>query len=367
MSRLIAIARKEFLHILRDPRSLLILFVMPIVMIYLFGYAVRLDIQDIALVVLDNDITHESLELIRSFSASGYFEIAEIYNHHVPPDIIFSERSAQAVLSIPKGYGRSVNLMNPVPVQFITDASDSNTATIAGQYAEQIMYGQWIRQAGIPLNTLDVRGLILFNPELESTFFIVPGLVAILFIMVCAILTSITIVREKETGTLEQILVSPIKPVEIIIGKVIPYMFLAWILGCIVISFAVLWFKVPFRGSVILLAVLACVYIICSLSYGILISTRAKTVQIALMLALITTMLPSVMLSGFMFPIASMPKPIQAITHLVPARYFLVIIRGIILKAVSFEALRSQIISLGIFTFMLLVVSIKRFTASLES
>ena len=366
LRRLVAIQRKEFIHIIRDPRTLMILFLMPITMIVLFGYAVRLDIKNISLAVWDQDQTLESRSLIEAFEKSGYYKLEQVANSRLKPNQLFIDNQAIAVLTIPVGYGESLVKGTPLPLQFIADAVDSNTATIASQYAEQIIfeYSQaYLNGAKIPA---DIRVLVLYNPQLESTHFIVPGLVAIIFMMVCALLTAVTIAREKETGTMEQILVSPVKVREIIIGKVFPYVILSAGLGLLVILLSIFWFKVPFRGNPWVLAAYSLIYILCALSFGILISTKAKTMQVALMVALIATMLPSVMLSGFMFPIASMPRVIRGITHLVPARYYLVIIRGVMLKDADWSGLSSSVIALSIFAFVLITISVQRFKTSLE-
>ncbi len=366
MQRLRAIMKKELLHILRDVRSLTIIFLLPLIMLVLYGYAIRLDLKNIPLAVWDADNSQESRELIRAFTHSGYFTLTLHAITPIDPQEVFQRRIAKTVLAIPAGYGASLFEGRSAPVQFLTDASESNTATIAGQYAEQIILSRLVSRFGMDARLPDVRSLVLFNPELESKVFVVPGLVAILFMMICALMTSITIAREKETGTLEQILVSPVRTAEIIIGKLFPYMFLASLIGVVVILIAIFWFGAPFVGSPLLLAVFSIVYLLCSLAIGILISTRVRTVQVAMMAALVITMLPSIMLSGFVFPIASMPLPIRILTHIVPARYFLVIIRGIMLKDASLYLLRFQIIPLCMLTFILLVVSIRRFRTTLE-
>ncbi len=366
MQRLRAIMKKELLHIIRDVRSLTIIFLLPLIMLVLYGYAIRLDLKNIPLAVWDADNSQESRELIRAFTHSGYFTLTLHAITPVDPLEVFQERRAKSVLAIPVDYGARLHDGRAIPVQFLSDASESNTATIAGQYAEQIILSRLMSRFGTDAPLPDVRALVLFNPELESKVFVVPGLVAILFMMICALMTSITIAREKETGTLEQILVSPVRTAEIIIGKLFPYMFLASLIGVVVILIAIFWFGAPFVGSPLLLAVFSIVYLLCSLAIGILISTRVRTVQVAMMAALVITMLPSIMLSGFVFPIASMPLPIRILTHIVPARYFLVIIRGIMLKDASLYLLRFQILPLCILTFILLVVSIRRFRTTLE-
>jgi ABC-2 type transport system permease protein len=366
LQRMSAVMRKEIIHIRRDPRTLGIMLALPVVMLMLFGYAVRLDVKNISLTIRDQDNTPESRELIRNFEQSGYYSVVMRSQERIDPHDTFVTGRAVAVLTIPRGFAESLFSGSPKPVQVLTDASDANSALIAGQYAEQIVVRFHTRRIVDSAVPVDIRDLVLFNPELESTYFIVPGLVAVLFIMVCALMTAITISREKETGTMEQILVSPVRIHEIILGKVLPYVVISAFLGIFTVWFAMEWFRVPFRGNPVLLGILSIIYILCSLSLGILISTKARTMQVALMIALVSTMLPSVMLSGFMFPIASMPRFIRAVTYIVPARHYLTIIRGIMLKNAGWTELRAPVLALCIFACVVLFISIKRFKSSLE-
>lgn len=366
--RLRAISTKECLHIVRDPLTLVIIFVLPLVTMFLFGYAVRLDIKGIKLVVIDLDRTRESRDLISNFQGTPYFNITEIIEHFESSDPLFRERRGTCVLKIPRDFGRTLNSAHPEPVQFVADASDSNTATVAGQYAGLIVEQFYLAQSNSaqPARLNPAQPLVLFNPEFRSTWFIVPGLVAVLFMMICALMTSATIVREKEKGTMEQLLVSPVRPIEIILGKLLPYVGLSALVGTGALLTVTLWFGVPFRGNPLFLAGMSLLYIVCALGFGLLISSRTRSMQVALMVSLITTMLPSVMLSGFMFPIRSMPQPIQWITHIVPARYYLIIIRSIMLKAGTFQTLMKPVCALAIYTVVIFGIGINRFRNSLE-
>ncbi|HPQ40057.1 MAG TPA: ABC transporter permease [bacterium] len=381
--RLRAICRKEFIHIIRDPLTLAVIFAMPMFTMVLFGYAVRLDIVDIPTVVINLDQSPESRRLIEEFDSIPYFRITEILHHYEPADRVFKARRGRCILSIPRGFAEGLHGGGIESPQFVVDASDSNTATVAAQYATAIVEAYamnyvtsiastpsiasapWV--ASIPsVPSPDIRLLVLYNPEFRSTWFIVPGLVAVIFMMICALMTSAAIVREKETGSLEQLLVSPVRPLEIIIGKLLPYVALSVMVTGMALLVVTQWFGVPFRGSLLLLAGISLVYIICALGFGMLISTVTRSMQVALMIALVSTMLPSIMLSGFMFPIRSMPLPIQWITRIVPARYFLIIIRSIMLKAGTLPDLVIPMISLAGLTVIIFGIGMLRFRNSLE-
>ena len=250
--------------------------------------------------------------------------------------------------------------MESTSVQLIIDASDQNTANFTLNYTEKVIRNFNSQFAGVE-NPLDIRIRNWYNPQGKSTYFIVPGILAIILVMICAMLTSIAVTKEKETGTLEQLLISAVTPTEIILGKVIPYIFLAVIDAALVLSVSFFLFQVPFYGSLILLIVLSLLYIICSLSLGLLISTISNSQQNAMMFAIAATLLPSMFLSGFFFPIRSMPVILQKISQIVPARYYLQIVRGIMLKSNSLSELLPSVFPLIIMSIFLLTLSVKRF------
>jgi ABC-2 type transport system permease protein len=252
------------------------------------------------------------------------------------------------------------------PVQFVVDASDANAATLIRNYCLAVLADFNAARGQATPSALDVRPTFLFNPDLKSATFFAPGIVAMILVMISAMLTSITIAREKETGTMEQILVSPVRPIEIVAGKVLPYVGLAFLDGALILGLGMLIFGVPFRGSVALLVGLTGLYILAALSLGLLISTRSRTQQVALMAAQTATLLPTIMLSGLVFPIASMPRILQALTYIVPARYYLLMIRGIMLKGSTFGHLMVPSLALGALTIVWLAVSIRRFRMTLE-
>jgi len=364
--RIFAISRKEFLHILHDPRSLLIIIVMPILQLILFGYALNMEIQDIPLTVMDYNRSAISRELVQLFEGSRFFTIS--YNSKGPAEIdnLFLIRNARAVLMIDQDFDKNYQRQTITPVQVIIDAVDPNAAAIIKNYCNSIINRFNEDHAGrLPL-PFEIKSLIWYNPDMKSVYFFVPGLIALILIMISALLTSITIAREKETGTMEQILVSPVRPVEIIIGKVLPYIALALIDSMLILVIGLILFNVPFVGSYLLLLLMTLLYITAALSLGLMISTIVKTQQVAMMLALISTLLPTVMLSGFIFPIKSMPQILQYISYLVPAKYYLIMIRGIMLKGNTFGQLIMPFLFLVIMSAILLRNSLSKFKLTLE-
>jgi len=374
MRKLKYIAFKEFRHILRDPRSLMITIMMPVMMTLLYGYAVNLDIKNIKLAVIDHDNSASSRDLINSFYNSGYFLQATKRVSLSDPERILKSGAANAILIIRPGFDEEIDRIEADPTAYyqngevyqlgvVIDGSDANVATAASSYAEIIVM-QYVKQQLPP--DLDIPGVsisqqVLYNPDLKSSHFFVPGLIAIILMMISALLTSITITREKETGTMEQLLTSPVTPQQIIVGKVLPYVALALLDGILILAFGVFHFGVPFTGSVILLFVFMTIYVIAALSIGVLISTLARTQQVAMMAAILVTVLPSVMLSGFIFEIKMMPGFLQYVSHIIPARYFLVIIRAIMLKGAGIASLWPQAAALVLMTLVLLGLSAKRF------
>lgn len=365
--RITAIVQKEFLHIIRDPRSLVIVFLMPIMMVLLYGYAITFDIKEIQLGILDEDRTTASRELVQRLTRSNYFKITTVLQSRKEIEEGMLNRHFIAALIIPNGYAKRLKTNPQTQVQLIVDGANSNSATVAINYAKSFLITYSLEiNAQVLRPPLELEPRIWFNPDMKSAHFIVPGLVAVIMMLICTLLTSITITRERETGTMEQILVSPIRPYEIIVGKITPYVVLALMDAIIVVVCAKLIFGVPFRGNPWLLLLFCVFYVYSALSLGVFISARVKTQQVAMMLAQLTTTLPAIMLSGFIFPILSLPIVLQIISYLVPARYFLTIIRGIMLKGIGFHYFHRPAVFLLVFGTMLLLVSINRFKTNLE-
>ncbi len=377
-SRIPALARKEFKHILRDPRSLVIVFMLPNVMMFLFGYAIDLDLKDVRLGVCDMSRTPQSRELVEAIDASSYFSVAARCESPGETARLFERRVIRAGVIIPRDFARTLERERRAAVGIVIDGSDANSASIVQNYLETFIAtrsmgggaaGAGGAASGAPragaAPVIAARPVVFYNRALDSTNYIVPGLVAIVMMMLGALLTSVTIAREKEMGTMEQILVSPIKPFEVIVGKVLPYLVLAFSVAMIVVTVGHYWFKVPFVGSLGALMLYCLLYLFAALALGILISTLVSTQQVAMMLSLMLTLLPSIMLSGFIFPVASMPRALQAVSFVLPATHFLVIVRGVMLKGNVLADLWPHVAALGAVGLVLMVLAVKRFNMKL--
>jgi ABC-2 type transport system permease protein len=366
IKRIIAISKKEFLHIIHDSRSLMIIFVLPVMQLIMFGYALNMEVQNIDLAVIDNDNTTISNELVNAFRGSPYFSP---FTYDGPPekmDELFLNRKAQAILVINPEFQRDYIREHSSPIQILIDAADPNAAMMTQQYSNGIIMAfNEALNGKLPL-LFDIKPRIWFNPDLKSDYFFIPGLIALILVMISALLTSITITREKEMGTMEQILVSPIRPIEIVLGKVLPYIVLAFFDGLLILVLGITMFDVPFIGSYLLLFTLSIAYIITALALGLMISTVVSTQQIAMMVALAATLLPTLMLSGFIFPLKSMPDILQYISYIVPAKYYLIIIRGIMLKGNTLAQLALPTLFLALLSVILLGNAIRKFSLNLE-
>jgi ABC-2 type transport system permease protein len=336
-------------------------------MILLYGYAITFDVKEIRLGVVDEDRTPASRALVDDLISSKYFILSSRLQDRSEIEEALLNRRMLAVVVIPAGFSADRGSKPLTEVQVIIDGSNANTATVAINYIKSffISYSLAINEKVLK-PPVDLQPRVWYNPDLKSAHFIVPGLVAVIMMLICALLTSVTVARERETGTMEQILVSPIRSVEIIFGKTVPYMLLALLDAVLVVVFALVVFGVPFRGDPLWLLAFSIVYVYACLSFGIFISARVKTQQVALMAAQLATVLPSVLLSGFIFPILSLPMVLQLVTYIVPAKYFLVIIRGIMLKGIGGPMLWQPALFLAIFGTVLLLISVGRFKTNLE-
>ncbi|MBI5267579.1 MAG: ABC transporter permease [candidate division Zixibacteria bacterium] len=344
MQRIKFIARKELYHILRDPRSLMIVFAMPVMMTFLYGYAINMDIEHVTLAVVDQDKTADSRDLVSRFYNSGYFDRPAVAPDLSDIEQLFRSGRAAAVLIVRPGFGSALTRHEKFDLGLVIDGADASLGAAVQAYTTALVNQYQIDK--LPIGThppgVFISRQVLYNPDLKSSHFFVPGLLGVILMTISALLTSITIAREKETGTLEQLLTTPVTAREILIGKLLPYVVIAFLDGALIVTFATLMFDVPFVGSHLLLVLFGFIYVATALSLGILISSVTKTQQVAMMLAQTTTLLPAVMLSGFIFAIRNMPVPLQAISYIVPARYFVRIIRGIMLKGASIEVLAAQ-------------------------
>lgn len=360
--RIIAISRKEILHIIHDPRSLIIILVMPILQLIMFGYALNNEIQHLNLGIIDNAGTQFSQKMVSHFRQNDFYRVKYLKHSDNLVHQEFLKQNLKAVLIIPPNIQEDLYTQKKPAMQLIIDGSDPNTATFINEYVQKtIMLALGTEMGTMQSNGIDVKTQMLYNPELRSSYFFVPGLIALILVMISAMLTSITITKEKEVGTLEQMLVSPIQPIEFILGKLSPYIVLSFVIGSSIIILGVVLFKVAFIGSLLLMALMSLVYILAALSLGLMISTITKSQMQAMMMAIIITMLPTVMLSGFISPISSMPKFLQFISYIIPAKYFLKIVRGIMIKGNIFIELVEPMCFLIIFSMILLIISWKRF------
>lgn len=367
MRRLRAIARKEMLHILRDRRSLAVAVAMPLVLVVLYGYALDMELKDLRVAILDQDDSPASRDLVRTMTSSGFIVDAGRPSDRAAVEPGFRAGRWHAALVVPAGYGRDLASGRAVPVQLLIDGADASTAATVENYLLAVID---LVDAGLAVRTADQAPgprpvlRVLFNPELTSSHFIVPGLVAIVLVMICALLTSIAITREKETGTLEQVLTTPVGAGQVIVGKLLPYLVLGAVDAALIIGAGRLLFGVPMRGAAAALAGYTLLYVVISLALGLLISALVRTQRVAMMAALSLTMLPAMILSGFIFPVASMPGPLQAVAHVIPATWFLRIIRGVMLVGRDWYPLEG-----GVMLAMaagLLVLAVRRFGTRLE-
>jgi ABC-2 type transport system permease protein len=344
--RVFEMVRKEFRQIFRDVRMRGVLFVAPVIQLVVFGYAVSTDVRNTPTFVVDTDGTHESRELVEAFTASGYFRI--VGTSRRPADLVRALDHGTAVLGlvIPAGFARDLQSGRPARVQLLLDGTNSNVATVAKGYAERIVQSWAAQRAPIPAApAVDLRARAWFNPDLESRVYNVPAVMGAILVLVCLLLTSLAVVREREIGTLEQLLVSPLTPGELILGKTIPFAVIGLVDLALITAVALLWFHVPFKGSALLLLLASIVYILSALGVGLFISTISRTQQEAFM-AVFLVFMPTMLLSGFMFPVSSMPPLFRWLTLANPMRHYLEIVRGIFLKGAGFGALWHQFLAL---------------------
>jgi ABC-2 type transport system permease protein len=343
--RLRAIARKEMRQLRRDPRSMLLAFALPLLMLIFFGYAITWDITDLELAVRDEDGTRASRELVAALTGSGYFDVKLQLASRAPIDGLLERGAVDGVLVIPRGFSRDLAAGRPAPVQLLLDGADANTATIALNYADAIV-ARWsaevVLQGRTPPGLLRAESRVWYNPTLESRNMIVPGLIAVIMSIIAAMLTALTIAREWERGTMEQLAATPAHRVEIVLGKLLPYLAIGCFDVAITTVAGLLVFGVPLRGSVLLLGAMTLLFLLGALGLGLFISAALRSQLLATQIALVATYLPALLLSGFLFDVASMPVPLQAVSQVVPARYYITVTRGIFLKGTGLEELWLQ-------------------------
>ncbi len=381
--------KKEFAQALRDPRMRGILFGTPLLMIIVFGYAVNTDVKDIRLAVMDEDKTFMSRGLTEKFTGSGYFSLAAYLHSQNELGPLMDTGEVEAFLHLEKGLSKKVKSGRTSAIQVIIDGSDSNRAAVISAYVNGIAQDFFLEKYFNRVKTavllrasiasavgVDVSGLTMsrgvrviertfFNPSLLSRNFFLPGIIGFIISLITIMLTSMSIVKERETGTIEQIIVSPIRPFEFIMGKTVPFAIVGFIDMCLVAAVAIFWFDVPFKGNILFLFFSGLLYILSTLSVGIFISTISRTQQQA-MLSFFLFFIPAILFSGFVFPIYAMPAPIQAVTYLDPLMYFIIIIRGVFLKGVGIAVLWKELLALFFIGILLMFLSSRRLRRRLE-
>jgi ABC-2 type transport system permease protein len=359
--RLWAIMIKEFIEIRRDPRTLALVVLMPVLLLILFGFAINLDIRQIPTAVCDRDRTPESRALTEAFFSSGYFIPVEGEACGREAGLLDRGR-AKVYLEIPHRFGDRIASGTVAPVQVLLDGSDNNAASVASGYVEQVLrdFSPDRIHAGAS-KAIELKSRIWFNPDLNSTIFITPGIVGMLIMIIGVALPAMAVVRERELGNLEVLLTSPVRPSEVILGKMLPYGIISLVVIVLTVLTGAAVFQVPFRGSAVQLLVQTLVFLLATLGMGLLISTIAKTRAVAYFISLLTTLLPTFILSGFIFPVESMPLPLQGVSFLIPSTHFLIILRAILLKGVGAEAVWPHTLILLGFAFVVITISIRRF------
>ncbi len=365
--RIKAIAKKELIQIWRDPFSLAMAFLMPVLLLIIFGYAISFDITNIDTVIVDNDKSSFSREFADRLRSSGYFTIIAYPERYRDIDRYLDSGRAKVALMIPPDFSKDLRANRTAQIGAVVDGSDSNTGAIALGYLTSIteQYSQSLANVRtVPL--VEARSRVWYNPDLKSRNFIIPGLIAVIMAVIAALLTSLTVAREWERGTMEQLVSTPVKTPELIIGKLLPYLLIGFIDTVLAIAMSVYLFEVPLKGSVTLLIGLGGLFLFGALCWGIFISIVARTQLLASQIALISSFLPAFLLSGFMFSIWNIPKPLQLVTYIIPARYFVTILKGIFLKGSTLAILSVQALLLAVYGAIVFTAAVRKFRKKVE-
>jgi ABC-2 type transport system permease protein len=363
--RTLAIANKEVVHIRRDRQLLMFALGMPVVLIFLFGYAVSFDIEHIPLVVVDQDRTAESRQLVDALTAADTFRAVATRSSAEQAETLFRSYAAKAALVIPPGYGRLLRRGQEGQAQLLLDGADNTTATIALGYADALSLSasraRLAAQLGAAKPALGARARVFFNPGLHSAIFLVPGLMSIILVMIAVMLTALTVAREYERGSMEQLFATPVGRLELILGKLAPYFVIGLIQVLLVLTLGVVLFDVPVNGSLALLFLVAAVFILAMLMQGLLISVLAKSQSVASMATAMSTFMPALLLSGFVFPVENMPWLLRAVAAALPARYLVRSLRAVLLRGNGLEVIWPDLVALAVFFLVLLLLATKRF------
>jgi ABC-2 type transport system permease protein len=376
-SALWAIARKEFIQIRRDKATIYMVFIFPLMMLILYGFGIRYDVKSVPMAIYDQDRTQSSRQYIERFEHSPYFTVQRFAGSYSELEAGINRGTTRIGVVIPPNFSERLSSNREAVVQLLVDGADNNTATIAMSYAAAISRSystsivmqqmeSVLRNLNLPLPAVSAEPRVWFNPNLESVQFIVPGIIAVIMMITGTVLTAVTIVKEKEQGTIEQIVSSPIRKYELMIGKTVPYAALAYLDFLIIVVASKLMFGIEIKGSILLLLLTAFFYLIGVLGIGILVSTVTQTQISAMFAAIMASMLPSILLSGFIFPIRQMPVALQVLTLVVPARYFIEILRDIYLKGLGLESFWLETLYIMVFGIAMLALAARRFRKKLE-
>ncbi len=368
MNNYLGFLKKEFYHIIRDFRTLLLLFGLPVIQILIFGYVIRNEILDVKIAILDKSKDAVTREITHKILSSDFFILKEYISNTEDIDEIFEKGKVKEVIIFEPGFAEKLEKYGSADIQLLADASDPNSASLVINYTQGIIanYMEGINQLVMKPLQIIPRVRMMYNPELKSSFMFVPGTMAMILMLVSAMMTSISIVREKEFGTMEALLVSPLKPLQIILGKVTPYVLLSFVNAVTIIFLGYLVFGLPVRGSLILLLAATILFITLSLSLGILISTFSRSMQVAMFISVFALMLPTILLSGFIFPIENMPEILQWLSYIVPPRYFVTIIRNIMLKGTDLIHIWKEITVILGMILLFITLSVMKFKTRLE-
>jgi len=366
IKRILAIAKKEIRQVKRDKRMLYVLFVFPLILLILFGYAINFDVHHIQMAVYDRDKSEYSRDFINRLTSSDYFDLIGYIDSENKIKEVLDDGDAQVVIVIPHDLSRNIYSNKAAKVQILVEGVNANTASVVANYMNiaSSTFSQKIAEETMALRgkesslPISLEPRFWFNPDLNSTKYLIPGLISMILIMTAVISISLSIVREKERGTIEQINVSPLSSVELLIGKTIPYTVIALFIASIILIAGYILFGMPIKGSIILLFFSTLLFLFATLSLGILVSSISESQQVAFQIATLISLLPSFILSGFVYPIESMPTAIQILTNITPAKFFVIILRGILLKGVGLEAYWLQLIYLLIFSFVFLGLAV---------
>jgi ABC-2 type transport system permease protein len=368
MKRFITFIKKEFAHVLRDRKTLLILFGMPIMQILIFGFALSNEVKNAQIVIMDQAKDESSQRIIARIAASNYFDIVKTINNNHDIENELKKGQTKLAIIFPNNFAKDLSHLHKAQIQVIADASDPNYATTLTNYVNAIIQeeqAELMQQANLPYQiTTEIR--MLYNPQLKGAPNFVPGVMALVLMLVCVMMTAVSIVKEKETGTMEILLVSPFNPLMVIIAKAVPYLLLSIVNLTTILLLSVFVLDVPVAGSIILLFAVSILFIITCLSLGIFISIKTESQQVAMLISLMGMMLPTILFSGFMFPLENMPLPLQVISNIVPSKWYYIIVKAIMIKGLGFSSIWKETAILVGITLILLTISLKSFKIRLQ-